>query len=273
MPSFHQLPDGTNLVYDEVGSGQPLVLLHGVLCSRRFFERNITALAQHFRVIAIDFRGHGDSDDSQGGNTVAQYARDLDHFLTEKGLTNVVAVGWSMGNFVVWDYFQQFGVNGRIAAQICISQGPTDLTTADWPYGFTNYQGLRDMVRAAQEDYPALCAKIATLMTHDLPSAEDQAWMVEEQLKLPPNSAACILADQTQRDYRAFLPSLPIPVLGVWGADESSVSLKTAHWMSANVGNFTLEVFAHSGHMPMWEESLQFNTLATTWINKLRTTP
>ncbi|MDQ0391793.1 alpha/beta fold hydrolase [Labrys monachus] len=266
MTSFHRLPDGTRLAYTEAGVGQPVVFLHGVLASKRFFERNLATLAQTFRVIAIDFRGHGDSDDSQGGNTVAQFARDLDHFLATKELADVIAVGWSMGNFVIWDYLEEFGANSRISAQICISQGPTDLISADWPHGFTDHVGLRDMVRTAQEDYAVLCAHVVTLLTHELPGPEDCVWMVEEQLKLLPNSAACILTDQTQRDYRAFLPSLAIPVLGIWGADEKAVSLKTADWMRANVPDFTLEIFGHSGHMPMWEEAGRFNNLVTSWI-------
>jgi non-heme chloroperoxidase len=272
VTSFHVLPDGTPLAYTDTGTGRPVVLLHGVLASRRFFGRNIACLAERFRVIAIDFRGHGDSGDSQGGNTVAQYARDLEDLLAAKDLSDVVTVGWSMGNFVVWDHLEQFGT-ARISAQICISQGPTDLVQSDWPHGFTDSAGLRDMVRATQEDYPALCEHVVTLLTHEPPEPHDREWMIQEQLKLAPNTAACILSDQTQRDYRELLPTLSLPILGVWGADEKSVSLKTAEWMTDHLDSFTLEVFEHSGHMPMWEEAARFNDLATTWIQQqVRTT-
>jgi non-heme chloroperoxidase len=55
----HRLPDETVMAYTEAGQGPPVVLLHGVLASRRFFERNIGPLAEHFHVIALDLRGHG----------------------------------------------------------------------------------------------------------------------------------------------------------------------------------------------------------------------
>ena len=265
----HDLPDGTRLAYTEAGEGRPVVLLHGVLASRRFYERNVDALAQRFHVYALDFRGHGDSSDSQGGNTVAQYARDLEHFLQSLGLTDVVAVGWSMGNFVIWEHQAQFADASRIAAQVCISQGPMDLKADGWEHGFTDRAGLRDLIRAAQDDYPAVCAEVATIFTKELPSAADQAWMVEEELKVLPNTAACILADQTQRDYRTVVPDLKVPMLAVWGRDEKCLPVAAGAWVAESAASAELVVFEDSGHMPMWEEPDRFNRLVTDWIAAL----
>ncbi|GAA3655818.1 alpha/beta hydrolase [Nocardioides ginsengisoli] len=265
----HQLPDGTRLAYTEAGQGRPVVLLHGVLGSRRFYERNVDALAQRFHVFALDFRGHGDSSDSQGGNTVAQYALDLEHFLHSHDLDGAVAVGWSMGNFVIWEYLSQFAGSSRIAAQICVSQGPMDLKADGWEHGFTDRLGLRDLIRSAQGDYRAVCAEVATIFTKELPSEADQAWMVEEELKVLPNTAACILADQTQRDYRTVIPDLTVPVLAVWGRDEKCLPVAAGVWVADSAKDAELVVFEDSGHMPMWEEADRFNRLATDWIDAL----
>ena len=103
MTATLELPDGASLAYDDAGSGRPLVLIHGVSMSRRFFERNVPALAEHHRVINVDLRGHGESPASEGGHTVAQYARDIHHMLGALGLDGAVLVGWSMGTMVAWD--------------------------------------------------------------------------------------------------------------------------------------------------------------------------
>lgn len=97
MPSLHELPDGARLVYDDLGSGRPVVLIHGVSMSRRFFGRNAAALAERFRVINLDLRGHGESPPHEGGHTVAPYARDVKDLLDALGLDDAVLVGWSMG--------------------------------------------------------------------------------------------------------------------------------------------------------------------------------
>ncbi len=265
----HRLADGAELAYIERGSGRPVVLLHGVLASKRFFERNLDALAEHFHVFALDLRGHGDSTDSQGGNTVPQYARDLEHFLAARQLTGVVAVGWSMGNFVIWDYAQQFGQDSRLAAQVCVSQGPSDLIANGWEHGFTDPTGLRDLLRSTQEDYRSVCAYVATILTKHLPSELDQAWMVDEQLKTAVNTASCVLADQTQRDYREFLSGYPVPTLGIWGRDEQCLPVAAGEWLAQHAADFELVVLEESGHMPMWEQPDEFHAAVIPWIAAL----
>jgi non-heme chloroperoxidase len=121
-----QLPDGASIAYTDSGQGRAILLLHGVCMSRVFFERNTDVLARDHRVIAMDFRSHGDSPRGEGGHTVAQYARDVHALLEHLRLEEVTAIGWSMGSFVLWDYLTQFGGH-RLSSVVVVSQGPSDL--------------------------------------------------------------------------------------------------------------------------------------------------
>jgi len=60
---------GVRTWYDERGSGEPLVLLHGGIVDSRFFEQNIPDLAERFHVYAPDRRGHGRTPDVEGPMT------------------------------------------------------------------------------------------------------------------------------------------------------------------------------------------------------------
>jgi non-heme chloroperoxidase len=73
------LSNGITLAYDDQGSGdgQSIVLIHGISMSRRYFHRQLEPLSTRHRVIAVDLRGHGDSEKVESGHTVPQYARDV----------------------------------------------------------------------------------------------------------------------------------------------------------------------------------------------------
>jgi pimeloyl-ACP methyl ester carboxylesterase len=112
MGDLIDIGGGIRLGCDDVGSGRPVLLIHGVSMSRRFFERNVDGLAGRFRVVNVDLRGHGESPACEGGHTVAQDARDVNALIERLGLDGVVLVGWSMGTMVVWELVRQFGTAG-----------------------------------------------------------------------------------------------------------------------------------------------------------------
>lgn len=95
MPSVEC--NGANVYYEERGEGQPIVLLHGVWAGLRFFQPQREGLSEEYRVIALDFRGHGRSSKTEMGHTLPQYARDLRVFIQKLELEEVILAGWSMG--------------------------------------------------------------------------------------------------------------------------------------------------------------------------------
>ena len=92
--------NGADLYYEDHGEGQPIVFLHGGMAGLRYFESQLTGLADEYRTVAFDFRGHGRSEKTELGHTLPQHARDLRCFLETLDLDDVVVVGWSMGAIV-----------------------------------------------------------------------------------------------------------------------------------------------------------------------------
>jgi non-heme chloroperoxidase len=261
--------DGAIMKYTDCGSGPAVLLVHGVCMSSIFFERNITSLAQSHRVIAVDLRSHGDSPTADAGNTVAQYARDLNALLAYLDLDDVTGVGWSMGSFVLWDYLAQFGPD-RLSRIVVVSQGPSDLTRPDWPYGIASSQELGSYIEAMQADFGAFFEEfVPDMLKNPVTDAEIQRF-VGEIAKIGTNAGSVILADQTLRDYRELLTGLPVPHLLVWGVDEKVVKRASGEWLRDHLADAELHVFAESGHCPMWEEPERFNLLVGDWISSAR---
>lgn len=90
------------LAYETAGSGEPLLLVHGVASSRGAFNPVIELLAQHYRVIAVDLPGHGDSPVSArpGPLTPGMQALAAANLLDDLGIQRAHLVGNSMGGWV-----------------------------------------------------------------------------------------------------------------------------------------------------------------------------
>lgn len=88
---------GLRIRYVEQGSGSPLVLLHGGLMTAEMWGSRLPMLAQHFRVLAPDTRGHGGTDNPSGRMRYDQFADDAMAFCAALGIEQTLIVGYSDG--------------------------------------------------------------------------------------------------------------------------------------------------------------------------------
>ncbi|MCY3756784.1 MAG: alpha/beta hydrolase, partial [Acidobacteria bacterium] len=97
--------NGVRLAYTQCGRGTDVVFLHGWMCNRTFWQRQCRQLSgRNFRCLAVDFRGHGDSEAPTGGCSIEQLAADVSAMMANLGIGPAVIVGHSMGGMVA----QQF---------------------------------------------------------------------------------------------------------------------------------------------------------------------
>jgi pimeloyl-ACP methyl ester carboxylesterase len=262
------LSDGAVIRYEDRGSGRPLVLLHGVCMSSDFFREQVGPLSAAHRVITVDFRGHGRSPACDHGHTVAQYARDVHELIEDLALDDAVLVGWSMGSIVIWQYLRQFGLH-RVAAQVVVSQGPSDLRRDDWPLGLLDLAELAEMCDAIQDDMAGAFADFAPAMFAEPLSEDERAHVLHEILQCRPTTATAILLSQTLPDARPVLEGLALPTLLAWGRDEKLIPVSAGEWLRDHVPGAELVLFERSGHCPMLEEPERFNDLVTGFVASL----
>jgi non-heme chloroperoxidase len=268
MTSFHELPDGTKLAYDDKGSGRDVLLIHGMCMTRRYFDRNFDALAERFRVVRVDLRSHGDSPASEGNNTVAQYARDVKHLVDTMGLDKPVLAGWSMGTLTIWELIRQFG-SDWMGGHVNISQGPSDLVRDDFPIGAFTMDDLHGLLAGAQADFRGTMEHLIPLMVKHKPNEADMAFLLDEVCKIGPNCGTLCILDQSVQDYRDVVGSYELPTLQTWGADEQLISVAVGEWLKERQKGAEMVIFEESGHCPMWEEPEKFNQVVGDWIAAL----
>lgn len=117
--------NGADLFYEESGSGEPLLLLHGLGSSTLDWEHQIKAFASHYRVIALDARGSGksrDVDHPAGPFSVKQFAADAAAVLDRLGASPAHVAGLSMGGMIAFQLAVDFP--GSVRTLSIINSGP-----------------------------------------------------------------------------------------------------------------------------------------------------
>src|SRR5438045_8877346 len=89
--------NGVDLYYERHGSGEPVLLIHGLGSSTRDWDRQIPELAEEFQVIVFDVRGHGRSSKPKQRYSVKLFADDTTALIRHLGVGTVDVVGISMG--------------------------------------------------------------------------------------------------------------------------------------------------------------------------------
>ena len=119
------------LHYNDVGTGSPVVLIHGWPLSGRAWEANVPALVEAgHRVITYDRRGFGRSSQTWDGYDYDTFAADLDALLQHLDLRDVALVGFSMGGGEVVRYIGTYGTD-RISKAVLASAVPPFLYKSD----------------------------------------------------------------------------------------------------------------------------------------------
>jgi len=99
---------GHRAVYRVAGSGQTVVLIHGMINSSRHWQDVAERLASSYRVVAPDLIGHGDSATPRGDHSLGAHASSIRDLLTTIGVERATIVGHSLGGGVAMQFFYQF---------------------------------------------------------------------------------------------------------------------------------------------------------------------
>jgi len=147
MP-FVTTKDGTEIFYKDWGKGQPLFFHHGwPLSADDWDSQMMFFLAQGFRVIAHDRRGHGRSTQTANGHDMDVYAADVEEVAKALDLKNAIHIGHSTGGGEVTRYVAKYGKARSVAKAVLISAIPPQfMQSARNPDGVPKavVDGIRD---------------------------------------------------------------------------------------------------------------------------------
>ena len=267
--------DGVRLHYIEAGSGKPLVMIPGWSQTAAQFKRQIEGLSDKYRVIAIDMRGHGESDKPDYGYRIHRLSADVHEFLAAKGLRGVTLAGHSMGCSVIWGYWELYG-SDRLSKLILIDQMPMITANPIWSDkekedagAILDKNSLYDVTNAlaGAEGVKTTEGFITGMFTKQY-SRDDLNWVIQQNLKMPRPYAARLLYDHATNDWRDQIPRINIPTLVV-GAKTSLVGWKSQQWIGSQIPGSRVEIFEEAeggNHFMFMENPEKFNRIVKEFI-------
>ena len=140
-----------DLYYEDHGSGDPVVLIHGYPLSGASWEKQVAALlAAGHRVITYDRRGFGKSSQPTIGYNYDTFTEDLHELVTQLKLSDFALVGFSMGGGEVARYFGKYGSKGVSKAVFISAVPPYLLKASDNPEGVDGsvFEGIQKAIVA-----------------------------------------------------------------------------------------------------------------------------
>ena len=267
--------DGVRLHYVERGRGAPLVMIPGWSQTAAQFEAQIEGLSARRRVVAIDMRGHGESDKPEHGYRIQRLAADLRNAIEALGLERVSLLGHSMGCSVIWCYLDLFGEAG-LERLVLVDQMPCVTARPGWSEqekqeagaifdGTSLYETIDKL--AGSEGRQTTGGFIGSMFTAAFP-AERVAWVLERNLMMPRRHAASLLLNHAAQDWRDLIPRIALPTLIV-GGRTSLIDWRSQEWMHGRIAGSRLEIFEEAeggNHFMFMENPERFNRLVDEFL-------
>ena len=229
--SFITTKDGTNIFYKDWGpkDAQPIVFHHGwPLSSDDWDAQMMFFLNKGYRVVAHDRRGHGRSDQTDGGNEMDTYASDVDDLVTALNLTNAVHVGHSTGGGEVTRYVARHA-KGRVAKAVLLDAVPPVMVKKDSNPGGTPIEAFDGYRAALAANRAQLYLDIPTgpFYGFNRPGAKVSEglirnWWRQGMMGSVKAGYECIKAF-SETDFTEDLQAIDVPVLVIHSEDDQIV--------------------------------------------------
>ncbi|MEO5900563.1 MAG: alpha/beta fold hydrolase [Ilumatobacteraceae bacterium] len=242
--------DGVGIHYEVAGDGPALILTHGYSSTGEMWAGQIAPLAEHFRVITWDMRGHGRSgypDDPADYSPELSIA-DMVALLDAVGVERAIIAGHSLGGYLSLSF--NLAHPERVAGLVLIDTGPgyrKSATRDGWNRMAENY---------AKSFEERGLAALGTSAEVDASIHRDASGLIR--------TARGVLA---QRDAAVIesLPGITVPTLVIVG-DEDTPFLDGSKYMAAKIPGAQLAIVEHAGHAPNIAQPAEFERVVAEFL-------
>jgi non-heme chloroperoxidase len=262
------------LYYEDHGSGDPVVLIHGYPLSGASWEKQLPVLlAAGHRVITYDRRGFGKSSQPTSEYNYDLFAEDLHHLVSHLKLQNFTLVGFSMGGGEVARYIGKYGSKNVSKAVIISGVPPYLLKAPDNPEGVNAavFEGIQKAITADRyafftEFFKNFYNTDELLGKRVSQQAVEASWNVAASAS-PTASLACV--PTWHEDFRKDVAKIDIPTLVIHGDSDRIVPFSAAGERTAKlIKGAQLHVVKGGPHNIAWTHADEVNSALVNFLGK-----
>jgi non-heme chloroperoxidase len=263
-----------DLYYEDHGSGQPVVLIHGYPLSGASWEKQVPVLlnAGH-RVITYDRRGFGKSSQPTTGYNYDTFAEDLHKLITHLDLREFALVGFSMGGGEVVRYLGKYGSKDVSKAVIISGVPPFLLKTPDNPEGVDGsvFEGIQKAVAA--DRYTFFTEFFKNFYNTDLllnKRVSEQVVRASWNVAAGASATASLACVPTwHEDFRKDLNKIDVPTLVMHGDADRILPITASGARTAKlIKGAALSVVKDGPHCITWTHADEVNAELTSFLGK-----
>lgn len=242
--------EGKRLAYTDEGNGDVIVLLHGYLESHLIFGEMADKLSSHFRVVAIDLPGHGQSETVSECHTMEMMAERINLLLRYLEIDNILLTGHSLGGYVALAFVELFVE--KVAGYCLFHSHPF----ADTPAATARREREKRVVLAGKKRimYPGNIRKMYS--PHNLAKMCDEIEKSDQiASQTPDEGIIAVLNGMILRPSRLSLMERgDVPLLWILGLYDQYIDYRHATESVNLPANATLATLSDTGHLGFLEE-------------------
>jgi pimeloyl-ACP methyl ester carboxylesterase len=264
---FLEVEPGVSLFVQDVGTGKPVVLLHGWALGHELWDRQVYEITSRGRrAVAPDLRGHGASSKPLDGYGVERLADDVIAVIETLGLNRVVLVGWSIGGLTA---FRLASERPDLVERLVLvsSNGVAASKLPGLPFG-APASDVEDAVIGA-ELADRVASREGQIRRTVLPNVSESAlqWLLALTMRVPVWAGASALKTILHTDQVKAAATLAVPLVQIIGDQDPTLSRRAAQWLIDTVPNAHQMTIPDSGHFPMVENAGPFTSALLSAIS------
>lgn len=245
---------GTKLFAETLGEGQEVILLHPTPVHHAFWLPVAEMLAQRYRVIMPDLRGHGQSEAGDGPITVEKLGEDMERLMNELGVSKALFAGCSVGGYTLYELWRRMPERITALAFCCSKpQADADANRAkrqEWIDGI-RLRGTGDFFELM------LSSLIGPTASRRFPQKIGEAREMMQAMR--PEAAIAVQQGLAERpDSVATAKTIRVPACVVAAAEDSGSTVEDMKLLAETIRNggygAEFHVLHNAGHYAPWEQ-------------------